>query len=51
VLLRSIPELPRSCHLPMDCAYERDETRQLALDLVVIVFIYFANIVEAPLRQ
>ncbi len=32
-LLRSIPELPMSCHLLMDCAYEGDETRQLALDL------------------
>jgi len=32
-LLRSIQELPMSCHLLMDCAYEGDETRQLALDL------------------
>jgi transposase len=32
-LLRSIDELPMSCHLLMDCAYEGDETRQLALDL------------------
>lgn len=32
-LLRSIPELPVKCHLLMDCAYEGDETRQLALDL------------------
>jgi transposase len=32
-LLRSIEELPMSCHLLMDCAYEGDETRQLALDL------------------
>ena len=32
-LLRSIPELPVSCHLLMDCAYEGNETRQLALDL------------------
>ena len=32
-LLRSIPELPMSCHLLMDCAYEGNETRQLALDL------------------
>lgn len=32
-LLRSIPELLMSCHLLMDCAYEGDETRQLALDL------------------
>jgi transposase len=32
-LLRSIPELPISCHLLMDCAYEGNETRQLALDL------------------
>jgi transposase len=31
--LRSIPELPMSCHLLMDCAYEGDETRQLAFDL------------------
>jgi transposase len=30
--LRSIPELPGKCHLLMDCAYEGDETRQLALD-------------------
>lgn len=32
-LLRSIDELPMSCHLLMDCAYEGNETRQLALDL------------------
>ena len=32
-LLRSIQELPVSCHLLMDCAYEGNETRQLALDL------------------
>jgi transposase len=35
-LLRSIqgaPQLPLSCHLLMDCAYEGNETRQLALDL------------------
>jgi transposase len=32
-LLRSIDELPMSCHLLMDCAYEDNETRQLALDL------------------
>ena len=35
-LLRSIqgaPQLPVSCHLLMDCAYEGNETRQLALDL------------------
>ena len=25
--------MPASCHLLMDCAYEGDETRQLALDL------------------
>ena len=31
--MRSIPELPVSCHLLMDCAYEGNETRQLALDL------------------
>lgn len=33
MLLESIPELPVSCHLLMDCAYEGNETRQLALDL------------------
>ncbi len=32
-LLRSLGELPMSCHLLMDCAYEGNETRQLALDL------------------
>jgi transposase len=32
-LLRSLDELPVSCHLLMDCAYEGNETRQLALDL------------------
>lgn len=35
-LLHSIqgaPELPAACHLLMDCAYEGNETRQLALDL------------------
>ena len=32
-LLRSLGELPMSCHLLMDCAYEGHETRQLALDL------------------
>ena len=35
-LLHSIQgarELPVSCHLLMDCAYEGNETRQLALDL------------------
>ena len=32
-LLRSIDELPMSCNLLMDCAYEGNETRQLALDL------------------
>ena len=35
-LLHSIqgaPQLPLSCHLLMDCAYEGNETRQLALDL------------------
>ncbi len=26
-------KLPVSCHLLMDCAYEGNETRQLALDL------------------
>ena len=31
--LQGEPELPASCHLLMDCAYEGDETRQLALDL------------------
>jgi hypothetical protein len=31
--LRSIPQLPVFCHLLMDCAYEGNETRQLALDL------------------
>jgi len=35
-LLRSIPQLPISCHLLMDCAYEGNETRQLALDLGLI---------------
>jgi hypothetical protein len=35
-LLHSIqgaPELPVSCHPLMECAYEGNETRQLALDL------------------
>jgi transposase len=32
-LLRSLPALPHSCHLVMDCAYEGNETRQLAFDL------------------
>jgi hypothetical protein len=35
-LLHSIqgaPKLPVSCHLLMDCAYERNETRQLVLEL------------------
>ena len=32
-LLYSLPELPMSCHLLMDCAYEGNEPRQLALDL------------------
>jgi len=32
-LLRSIQELPVPCHFLMDCAYEGNETRQLALDL------------------
>lgn len=32
-LLRSIDELPMSCRVLMDCAYEGNETRQLALDL------------------
>ncbi len=32
-LLRSLPALSRSCHLVMDCAYEGNETRQLAFDL------------------
>jgi hypothetical protein len=49
-LLRSIPEIRRPCHLLIDCAYEGDETRQLALDLVFIAFIYFALTAEA-LRQ
>ena len=31
-LWRSTPELPEKCHLLMDCAYEGDETRQLALN-------------------
>ena len=32
-LLRQLPELPARCRLLMDCAYEGNETRQLALDL------------------
>ena len=32
-LLRSLDELPMSCDLLMDCAYEGDESRQLAFDL------------------
>ncbi len=32
-LLYTLPELPVSCHLLMDCAYGGNETRQLALDL------------------
>ena len=47
-LLRSIPELPMSCHLLMDCAYEGNETRQLALDLG---FIPIANSPEEGTRQ
>ena len=35
-LLRQLPELPTRCHLLMDCAYEGNETRQLALDLGLI---------------
>ena len=30
--LQGAPQLPLSCHLLMDCAYEGNETRQLALD-------------------
>jgi transposase len=32
-LLRSIPQMPVFCHPLMDCAYEGNETRRLALDL------------------
>lgn len=32
-LLRKLPDLPARCRLLMDCAYEGNETRQLALDL------------------
>jgi transposase len=31
--MHGAPALPVSCHLLMDCAYEGNETRQLALDL------------------
>jgi transposase len=34
--LHGAAALPMSCHLLMDCAYEGDETRQLALDLGLI---------------
>ena len=39
-LWRSIPQLPMSCHLLMDCAYEGNETRQLALDLGFIPVVH-----------
>src|SRR3974377_2423890 len=32
-LLRQLPDLPARCRLLMDCAYEGNETRQLAFDL------------------
>ncbi len=35
-LLRSLPDLPVDCRLLMDCAYEGNATRQLALDFGLI---------------
>lgn len=35
-LLRKLPDQPARCRLLMECAYEGNETRQLALDLAFI---------------